>query len=120
MRTLSAQVTVVLLLLAGSAHAQTSPAIVFTKSADSDLPAIHGLGSAHSIARFLDAHDIGNSGIFESSGGIFTNESFTAGAISGQINAAPGVGTQGIEFHAQWQHCAVLTGPAEYAEWWLH
>lgn len=95
MRTLSAQVTVVLLLLAGSAHAQTSPATVSTQPADSGLPAIHGLGSAHSIARFLNAHDIGNSGIFESSGGIFTNESFTAGAISGQINAAPGVGAQG-------------------------
>lgn len=88
--------TIVLLLLTGRAFAQTPAATLTSNLASAGLPAIHGVGTAHYLSKFTDAHDIGNAGVFESAGGIFTKESFTAGAISGQIDAAPGDAAQGI------------------------
>ena len=85
----------------GAQSAQTSPATAASKPADPSLPAIHGRGTARYLSKFTDANDIGNSGIFESAGGIFTKESFTAGAISGQIDAVPGTAAQGINSTSQ-------------------
>ena len=75
------------LSLAALAHGQT---------ATTPAPVVMGRGTPNYVPIWTSSSTIGNSGIFESAGNIVTSENFTAGAISGQITAAPGVAAQGV------------------------
>lgn len=93
---LTLQCALVLAILSISAVGQSSQQATSLSTNDPGLPAIHGQGSSNYLAKFLDAHNIGNSAISESGGNIFTRESFTAGAIWGRTSDLPGVGVEGL------------------------